>query len=59
MAQIQGTIALEGIQKGKKQVYHNDKMPKKRSLTQPDKHNHRQQQEIIPTYHQPNQPKQV
>ena len=30
MAQIQGTTTLEGIQKGKKQVHHNDKMQKKR-----------------------------
>ena len=33
MAQIQGTITLEGVQKGKKQVHHNDKYKKKRSLT--------------------------
>ena len=28
MTQIQGTITLEGIQKGKKQIHHNDKIPK-------------------------------
>ena len=33
MAEIQGTITLEGIQKGKQQVPHNDKIQKKRSLT--------------------------
>ena len=34
VAEIQGTITLEGIQKGKKQVHHNDKIQmKKRSLT--------------------------
>ena len=32
MAQIQGTITLEGIQKGKKQVYHNDKIQKRDHL---------------------------
>ena len=29
MAQIQETIALEGTQKGKKQIHHNDKMQKR------------------------------
>ena len=29
MVQIQGTFTLEGIQKGKKQVHHNDKIQKR------------------------------